>query len=1751
MSQLINADSNDSQRRREEAELILHNQDLARTTPPDFNSAPTAFGLDHRVKTQRRGSRSDAMEPTDMHAPPSHDAASQYPSLPPSPRLHPTSPSCAGIAGASTISSLAASPSLGSNRSMNSEIPLAAVSDLQATGIDSARDLQRQPSISSLEGPSERAGSIGAVARTFAPLHLDSHRQKDQGDASGLCRIPTTAQLAMSTTTGGDDRDKAGRRTRSTTTSTQSDAGLPEAGEHFPILQMLSMVGSRFVEAEADGFPEPDQGVQHDSAATRLEGTSVYGAQSDAEESNDDEHMAKLSAAGPSQPATANVGLLRRRVKRVHGSRSEIWDDTPTPVGSRTPLAASYSAHAAHEARGSHSATRPSTANRSSRLARGQSSDREADGDAEESNESDLAASTESLAAAGLAPQASKDRAMASDLSSSTESKPPDLSTSLHMLSSAVLDRSRPDCHSDSDPDPESSQPHRLATSTADTPLLSADERKQLLAAKLVEIFGLGRTETLLATHQAFLVRGLLLSGHIYLTSDHLLFYAPLPTTQHSSEGDVLQAGALRKKTRRTMRFSKHWAVLGKRALSWYDSHHSPYFPQDHIDLRDIIEIGSSQHGGDLQSADDAQPSRTADAATDHASLDFYVQTSYRRFVFSAASQASKATWVGALRSAVMRAQNDGDSVRLSIPLETIVDVEYGGQTGVGPSTSEIAAMPSDFSSSQAASKVPSRDFLCIKVIDGAGEDFAIHEYFFRHKGEPSNLVEVLSDTIEHHNARPRMERRTSSGSVRDTLAGSWQGRTDVGSNRYSSGRGVEFSASSAPIAESAPAETNAPMATEMLGPRAIPIPPRATGENSTLPDRDASSETTLPMSQARLSETPRPPNPLAAGTHRYPPASVAGGPPRSLSSSRGARSSLDSTRMLRPHIFPGWMREAGERLLSVTGPGAERLSAQLAALARQPHRKVQESWSRPLYEADFGFRDWVGASQAPDGSEPGDPMWPGNDCDAVRAVESSLDSSVSSNYSLLEGHADQALLAEEADRDHQFRTSFILPKEEALVYHVSASLYRIVPVQGRVFISTRYVCFRSSRMATKAVGRTLMVLPISELVSVAKHNAFRFGQHGLVLMVRGHEELFLEFGSRERRDECMAQIDYRVEELANDVNRVEQGLASVSDNATKEALMLRDLSQRISIRQGNSSAPTLSGSLDTTSKPPDVPFPPTSHSSASSYPSTSMQSFDPAKSLHFTFLTIGSRGDVQPFIALGQGLKDAGHRVRIATHLEFKAWIESHGIEFREVGGDPAELMRICVENGTFTVSFLREGVSKFRGWLDDLLKSSWEACQGTDVVIESPSAIAGIHIAEALQKPYYRAFTMIWSRTRAYPHAFAVPTTRAGGNYNYMTYVVFDQVFWRASAGQINAWRKTCLGLQPTSLDRLEPHRVPFLYNFSPSVVPKPLDWYEWIDVTGYWFLRRPDGDQSWTPPDDLAAFMKRAKAASRKLVYIGWGSIVVRDAQAMTRCVYEAVRQAGVCAILSKGWSDRLSDRHLQPTEQMRPQPSSPISEDVFEVRSIPHDWLFPQIDAACHHGGAGTTGASLRAGIPTIVKPYFGDQFFWGAQLEALGVGSCVRELTAENLAAALVKATQSPRQIERAKALGEQIRKEDGVKNAIAAIFHHLDYATSLIKLNTRLPGAVEVATKQPIDQQHSRPDPQPDNEQPAHNLEPALSTTSGSGDMSRSDNLPPRTTTAEPDMQGSIASINSGMQTSDAEWSVVSDADEFAASQSS
>jgi len=248
-----------------------------------------------------------------------------------------------------------------------------------------------------------------------------------------------------------------------------------------------------------------------------------------------------------------------------------------------------------------------------------------------------------------------------------------------------------------------------------------------------------------------------------------------------------------------------------------------------------------------------------------------------------------------------------------------------------------------------------------------------------------------------------------------------------------------------------------------------------------------------------------------------------------------------------------------------------------------------------------------------------------------------------------------------------------------------------------------------------------------------------------------------------------------------------------------------------------------------------------------------------------------------------------------------------------------------------------------------------------------------------------------------------------------------MFDNIFWKATAYQVNRWRRKTLGLPSTNLEKMQPNKVPFLYNFSPSVVAPPLDFSDWIRVTGYWFLNE-GGD--WEPPQELQDFIAKARADGKKLVYVGFGSIIVKDPPKMTQEVIDAVLKADVRCILSKGWSDRISPKD----DPSKPRPEEPeMPPEIHVIKSAPHDWLFSQIDAAAHHGGSGTTGASLRAGIPTIIRPFFGDQFFFATRVEDLGVGVWVKKWGTNSFGRALWEVTRNERMIVKARVLGEQIR----------------------------------------------------------------------------------------------------------------------------
>jgi UDP:flavonoid glycosyltransferase YjiC (YdhE family) len=241
-------------------------------------------------------------------------------------------------------------------------------------------------------------------------------------------------------------------------------------------------------------------------------------------------------------------------------------------------------------------------------------------------------------------------------------------------------------------------------------------------------------------------------------------------------------------------------------------------------------------------------------------------------------------------------------------------------------------------------------------------------------------------------------------------------------------------------------------------------------------------------------------------------------------------------------------------------------------------------------------------------------------------------------------------------------------------------------------------------------------------------------------------------------------------------------------------------------------------------------------------------------------------------------------------------------------------------------------------------------------------------------------------------------------------------ERMIWGVSGDTTNAFRAE-LGLAPhtNASYRRALYATPTFYGFSPNVVPPPPEWGESRSVVGYWFL-----DEAYTPPAALTRFLD----AGAPPVYVGFGSMSTATPEGTVEMIAEALRQNGQRGIVASGWSGAA----------IRNPP-----EHIYLLDSAPHGWLFDHVAAVVHHGGAGTTGAGLRAGKPTMIIPHFSDQPYWGKRVYDLGVGAkpvTRHTLTAEKLAAGIHTLVSDAAIARQAAALGAQIRAERGVKNAV-------------------------------------------------------------------------------------------------------------------
>ncbi len=399
---------------------------------------------------------------------------------------------------------------------------------------------------------------------------------------------------------------------------------------------------------------------------------------------------------------------------------------------------------------------------------------------------------------------------------------------------------------------------------------------------------------------------------------------------------------------------------------------------------------------------------------------------------------------------------------------------------------------------------------------------------------------------------------------------------------------------------------------------------------------------------------------------------------------------------------------------------------------------------------------------------------------------------------------------------------------------------------------------------------------------------------------------------------------------------------------------------------------------------------------------------------MHITLLALGSRGDIQPYATLGLRLRAVGHRVCFITTENFRALIAAHGLDFYAIPGDAQALVQAA---GANMLKLFRAFASLAHGPTPDVPPPVHE----TDVIINQlPLGLIGYDLAEKFNLPMILAAVIPLFPTNAFP-VMGLPAWPLPG-YNRFTYAFAQQLGWQLFRPNISRWRRK-LELPPAPrfgyFKQLGTARFPVLNGFSPRVVPRPADWNEHVHVTGYWF----PADEDWQPPAALRAFIE----AGPPPVFIGFGSMPVRDPQRATEVILEAVQQSGQRAILHAGWGE-LGQGSLP--------------KHIFQIDYAPYGWLFPRMSLVVHHGGSGTTAFGLRAGVPGLVVPFVFDQSYWGQRLTALGVGPrpiAFRRLTARRLAEAITTALEDRSMRQRAAELGRQIQAEDGLAAAVEVV----------------------------------------------------------------------------------------------------------------
>jgi sterol 3beta-glucosyltransferase len=412
------------------------------------------------------------------------------------------------------------------------------------------------------------------------------------------------------------------------------------------------------------------------------------------------------------------------------------------------------------------------------------------------------------------------------------------------------------------------------------------------------------------------------------------------------------------------------------------------------------------------------------------------------------------------------------------------------------------------------------------------------------------------------------------------------------------------------------------------------------------------------------------------------------------------------------------------------------------------------------------------------------------------------------------------------------------------------------------------------------------------------------------------------------------------------------------------------------------------------------------------------------------TILCAGSRGDIQPYLALAVEINKLGKDVRVAAPQQFEGMVKSYGIEFHPVGGDyeslniDPEMIRQAQKADNPVKMFF--SFQKMKKYGIHMVDDYYAACKGSDVIVYHPGVTTGYFMAEKFGIPSVMASYFPINRTKERPSVILYGKVKPSPLINTISYSLLQKMLWMTSESSLKPFWKEKFGRLPENFgspfERHADPRHPAIVSCSNSVFPRPQDWNEHIHQYGYWFLEERE---EYAPSAELVEFLERGE----KPVYVGFGSMFdPADTEKVMKILLEGISRTGKRAIIN-GFGDLAN-----------------LPDNIYSIDGIPHSWLFERVSAVCHHGGAGTTAAGFKAGVPSIITPFALDQYAWANRAYELGVGPKpvpIKQLTADRYADALQFAFQD-QVVGNAMKLARSISEENGARDSAQVIINCLE-----------------------------------------------------------------------------------------------------------